>query len=125
MKEIIIINRVKCDICGDIICSKDIHDYKVCSCGNVSVDGGLDYLKRSAKSNDYYELSEKIKNNNDYTIVRNKYSQKDFDDCCCSCNSKNILLFKGEGEFINGLDFLGYECHDCKKLFVFKDINFK
>ena len=52
-------NQVK--ICGDIIESFSVHDYKVCSCGACAVDGGHEYLRRSAKSfDDIIELSEII-----------------------------------------------------------------
>lgn len=52
-------NRAKCLLCGEILESTDVHDFKTCSCGNLSVDGGLEYLKRLAKSRDTYEeLSE-------------------------------------------------------------------
>lgn len=47
MKHKIIENKAKCLKCGDIIESIDRHDYVQCSCGNISVDGGKDYLKRS------------------------------------------------------------------------------
>ena len=54
----IIKNQVKCNHCGDIIESKHHHDFKTCSCGAVSVDGGHDYLRRSYKAEgDYEELS--------------------------------------------------------------------
>lgn len=43
----IIENKAKCLKCGDIIESKYTHDYVQCRCGNISVDGGKDYLKRS------------------------------------------------------------------------------
>ena len=42
-------NAAKCLKCGDVIESKHRHDYVTCSCGNVSVDGGTDYLRRSFK----------------------------------------------------------------------------
>lgn len=42
-----IVNRAKCLKCGDIIESTYTHDYVTCSCGNLSVDGGQDYLKRN------------------------------------------------------------------------------
>ena len=48
----IIKNAAKCLKCGDIIESKHRHDYVTCSCGNVSVDGGTDYLRRSFKEMD-------------------------------------------------------------------------
>lgn len=58
MKKIIK-NALKCLKCGDVIESKDRHDYVTCSCGNVSVDGGLDYLRRSFIEADSWEdLSE-------------------------------------------------------------------
>jgi len=58
MKKIIK-NALKCLKCGDVIESKNRHDYVTCSCGNVSVDGGLDYLRRSFIEADSWEdLSE-------------------------------------------------------------------
>lgn len=55
----IIRNMVKCKKCGDIIESVTVHDFKTCSCGACSVDGGHDYLRRSAVDwDDVIELSE-------------------------------------------------------------------
>ena len=52
-------NKAKCLICGDVIESKHRHDFVTCTCGNLSVDGGKDYCKRSVKEVDKYEeLSE-------------------------------------------------------------------
>ena len=42
-------NAAKCLLCEDIIESKHVHDFVTCKCGNVSVDGGLDYCKRLYK----------------------------------------------------------------------------
>lgn len=42
-------NRAKCLLCSHVIRSVHRHDYVVCPCGNLSVDGGSWYLKRSAK----------------------------------------------------------------------------
>lgn len=42
----IIENKAKCLLCGDVIESVNRHDYVTCSCGNISVDGGKDYLRR-------------------------------------------------------------------------------
>ena len=42
-------NRAKCLNCGDIIRSKNRHDFRTCSCGNLSVDGGSWYIKRNYK----------------------------------------------------------------------------
>lgn len=62
----IIINKIKCNKCGDIIESTHVHDFKWCKCKSVAVDGGKEYLKRSAMSqDDYEELSEYCKINNE------------------------------------------------------------
>lgn len=52
-------NSVQCLKCADIIESTYTHNYVTCSCGNVSVDGGKDYLKRCFKVADsWIDLSE-------------------------------------------------------------------
>ena len=58
----IIKNQVKCLKCGDIIESKNRHDFVTCSCGNVSVDGGKDYLRRTFHNKDDYEELSIIEN---------------------------------------------------------------
>lgn len=58
MKKILI-NKAKCKICGDVVISKDRHDFVECRCGEISVDGGQDYLKRGARNiENFIELSE-------------------------------------------------------------------
>ena len=53
------VNKVRCLKCEDVIESTHRHDFVTCKCGNVSVDGGKDYLKRSAlDEGKYEELSE-------------------------------------------------------------------
>lgn len=39
-------NKAKCLNCGDVIESKHRHDWVVCACGSIFVDGGKDYLRR-------------------------------------------------------------------------------
>jgi hypothetical protein len=41
------INEATCHVCGNTIRSKNRHNYVTCQCGNVSVDGGSWYVKRS------------------------------------------------------------------------------
>jgi hypothetical protein len=50
-------NEVKCLKCNDIIFSGGRHQFVTCSCGNVSVDGGLSYLRRSWKTQEFEERS--------------------------------------------------------------------
>lgn len=61
----IIRNAIRCKKCGDIIESKTVHDFKFCSCGSCAVDGGRDYLRRCGNREDWEELSEveKLENN--------------------------------------------------------------
>lgn len=54
-------NALQCKHCGDVIESKSVHDFKMCSCGACFVDGGLDYCRRGFKTSpedDYIDLSE-------------------------------------------------------------------
>lgn len=56
---VIIRNAIQCKKRGDTIESASVHDFKTCSCGACSVDGGHYYLKRYAKSmDDFIDLSE-------------------------------------------------------------------
>lgn len=41
-------NRAKCKVCEDVLESFHRHDYVTCKCGQISIDGGLDYFKASA-----------------------------------------------------------------------------
>ena len=41
-------NKAQCGECKDIIESKFRHDWVPCSCGNIFVDGGLDYVRAGA-----------------------------------------------------------------------------
>ena len=44
--NMIIKNAAKCLKCGETIESKHRHDFVSCSCGNLFVDGGKEYLRR-------------------------------------------------------------------------------
>jgi hypothetical protein len=52
------INAAKCEECGDVLRSKNRHDFVTCSCGNLSVDGGSWYTKRSFGQGRWTEMSE-------------------------------------------------------------------
>ena len=57
--EKIIVNRIRCKRCGDVIESLYTHDSKMCKCRLVGVDGGKEYLRRTFthSEDDYQELS--------------------------------------------------------------------
>lgn len=52
MREIIIKNVAECLVCHELVESTHVHDYRSCKCGAIAVDGGREYLRRSAKSFD-------------------------------------------------------------------------
>lgn len=54
----IFINAAVCKKCGDYIRSKNRHDFVTCKCGNVSVDGGSWYSKRSSETLHYINVIE-------------------------------------------------------------------
>jgi len=54
----LIYNAIKCNHCGEILVSYHRHDFKMCSCEKVGVDGGTEYLKRIGEQQDMTELSQ-------------------------------------------------------------------
>lgn len=46
VKRTLLRNAAQCLECGDVIESTHRHDFRTCSCGNLSVDGGLSYTRR-------------------------------------------------------------------------------
>ena len=40
------INAARCRSCGEEVRSRNRHDFRSCSCGDVTVDGGSFYCKR-------------------------------------------------------------------------------
>jgi len=68
----VIVNKIRCKKCGDIIESTHRHDFKICKCGAVAVDGGHDYLRRSGDLDGYDELSVTEKLDIDFNSVRRK-----------------------------------------------------
>lgn len=56
-------NSIICKNCFEMVTSRSNHDYRVCKCGRVAVDGGLEYCKITGSdyidavitSDDYHE----------------------------------------------------------------------
>lgn len=55
--QYIVVNQILCKKCGDMPYSRNRHDYVVCNCGAVGVDGGQAYLRRAGNPEDYQEMS--------------------------------------------------------------------
>lgn len=54
----IMVNKIRCKKCGDVIESKSVHDFKFCKCESVAVDGGHNYLRRLGEPENWDDLSE-------------------------------------------------------------------
>ena len=63
----IIRNRIRCNHCGTIIESESVHDFKMCPCQKVYIDGGNHYLRRgfTVSKDDYTEMSVVEEHDND------------------------------------------------------------
>lgn len=66
---------------------------------------------------------------NGYEIVRDVFDKKqvslDDNPHCPICNSKNIIIQKGDGFNIYGNDAIAIICNNCKKLYGFNDVKYK
>lgn len=45
-------NAARCRVCYEYIRSKNRHDYRICMCGKIAVDGGSWYARRSGNPED-------------------------------------------------------------------------
>lgn len=53
----IVKNCIRCKQCLERIESTHVHEFIMCACGKVGVDGGHEYLRRLGSLEDYEELS--------------------------------------------------------------------
>lgn len=51
-------NAIRCKKCDDVIESKSVHDFQVCSCKACFVDGGLEYCRIGGNPEDIEFLTE-------------------------------------------------------------------
>lgn len=50
-------NSAECHECGECLESKSVHDFRSCICGNLSVDGGKEYVRRLYATHNWKETS--------------------------------------------------------------------
>lgn len=105
-------------------------DYDKWYCGHYHIEKQIDKLEfmfgriKVFNKDEFYPKYDR----NGYEIIRDSYSQDEVmrkDIFCPKCNSKNILIQKGDGHRINGADFIAVICHDCKKVYEFYDVKYK
>ena len=53
-------NRARCRKCGSIVESTHRHDFQMCSCGAIFVDGGREYIRWGGEPADFEDLSEYV-----------------------------------------------------------------
>ncbi len=80
------VKALYCLECGYLIFSRARHDYRECHCGNISVDGGSDYLKSSFKDNSKFIVVEfeikqtKKELSNDYNRLQDRFGMILYND---------------------------------------------
>ena len=62
----------------------------------------------------------KIFNKNEYVPRYDKNGRV----ICPKCNSNDIIMQKGDGYLINGLDEIAIICNSCKKIYGFNNVNY-
>lgn len=69
----VLVNKVRCKKCNDIIESIHEHDLRKCSCGSIFIDGGTSYQRygwginqheENSKLDDYIDFSYSIYEDN-------------------------------------------------------------
>jgi hypothetical protein len=71
MEKQIILNRVQCRECGEVLTSYNRHDYKTCGCTNETmVDGGTDYQRYGGLNLDLVDTSSTIYLSDDHEMNR-------------------------------------------------------
>ncbi len=65
-KMVIEANAARCKVCDETLISLHVHDFKECSCTNLMVDGGTEYIRRGYKDKDKIEELSIIRKEIDY-----------------------------------------------------------
>lgn len=118
MEKRILRNRAKCLVCGEILESKCRHDFKTCNCGNLSVDGGKDYIRRCVKNVDKFEeLTEFLEvskmNNQDVSIVERNGNIEPKNLLLLDAELPDILVICCDEKYVPRKATSGAACYDC------------
>lgn len=71
MEKQIILNRVQCKNCGEVLTSYHRHDYKTCGCENETmIDGGNDYQRYGGKDLNLVDTNSTIYLSEDHELNR-------------------------------------------------------
>lgn len=100
-------------------------------CGHYHTEKQIDKLEFMFGRIKIFNKDEFVpKNNrNEYEIIRDYCKQDDVNKdgkvCCPKCNSTDIVMQKGDGESIYGIDEIAIICNNCKKVYGFNDVKYR
>ena len=100
-------------------------------CGHYHIEKQIDKLDFMFGRIKIFNKDEYVPkyDNNGYEIIRDYCSQNDINKdgkvVCPKCNSKDIIIQKGDGFNIYGLDEIAIICNKCKKVYGFNDVKYK
>ncbi len=106
-------------------------DYDKWYCGHYHTEkkiGKLEFMFGRIKVFNSDEYVPKY-NRDGYEIVRDYCGQEDVNNngilSCPKCKSNDIVIQKGEGRYIDGLDEIAIICNKCQKVYGFYDVKYK
>jgi hypothetical protein len=87
---VILSNQAQCVLCGDMPYSAHVHDFRYCECGEMAVDGGMDYIRRLGNPEQRVEMSVQI-NQENYDGLLGAITDKTKNDLGKMCNLARYL----------------------------------
>ena len=100
-------------------------------CGHYHIEKQIDKLEFMFGRIKVFNKDEYVPkyDRNGYEIIRDYCKQeavhKDGRAYCPKCNSRDIIIQKGDGFNIYGLDEIAIICNKCKKVYGFNDVKYK
>ena len=106
-------------------------DYDKWYCGHYHTEKMIDKIEFMFGRMKIFNKNEFVPkyDSNGYEIVRDYCSLEDVysgDDIICpKCKCGDIVILKGNGMDIYGIDWIGIICNNCKKVYGFNDVIYK
>jgi 3-oxoacid CoA-transferase subunit A len=106
-------------------------DYDKWYCGHFHTEKQIDKLEFMFGRIKVFNKDEFVPkyNANGYEIIRDYCKQNDVNVdgqiVCPKCHNTNIIIQKGDGFNIIGIDEIAIICNDCKKVYGFSDVEYK
>ena len=100
-------------------------------CGHYHIEKQIDKLEFMFGRIKIFNKDEYVPkyDRNGYEIIRDYCKQEDVHRdgraYCPKCNSRDIIIQKGDGFNIYGLDEIAIICNKCKKVYGFNDVKYK